>query len=396
MAIKGIFASHQGIVGERSGDFASAILRMYPEGNAPLFGVSAGIPTAGAADTTFHWYEDAHISGRMNCVSGALTTTVVVGDGSFYVPNQILLVEQTGEYLFVTAVAGNSLTVIRGMGGTTVVSITNAMFVQLIGNAHEEASTKPVAVAQQGVPRSNLTQIFRNAWAVSGTTKAVKYNTGDKLAKSRSECAQFHSEDMERSFIWGRKHLGTLNSKQFRMTDGIVAQIEQYGGNVETANSGAAGWLTLKDLTSWVREVFSINVKGQPNERITFNGDIVLEVLNHMTLADSSYEIKVEETAVGIKVSKLVTAFGTLKMMTHPFMNESPVWNKEMYVLHPGGLRKRMLRPTFEDAYDKSGTRANGVDADEGLFTTEGGMEVGAARTMGIYRNITTAKASVF
>lgn len=393
MAIKGIFSSHQGIVGERSGDFASSILYYYPTGQAQLFAISAGIPTIGAGDTTFHWYEDSHISGRQALVSGGTTQSVVVADGSFYIPNQILLVEETGEYIFTTDVVNNTLTVIRGIGGTAIVSITNAHHVQLIGNAHEEASTKPQAVTQQGAPRSNLTQIFRNVWAISGTAKAIKYRTGDKVAKSRRECAMYHSEDMERSFIWGKKHAGVYNGNQFRLTDGVVTQIESYGGVVKTAatDSGAgpvAGELSLSDLTEFIMEVFAVGIKGQPNERITYNGNLVLKALQQMTLADSVYEIGFEESAVGIKVGKLVTAFGTLNLLTHPMMNENPNWTKEMYVLHPGGLQKRMLRDTFEEDYDKSGTRANGVDADEGLMTTEGGMEVQGARAMGIYRNI--------
>lgn len=401
MALKGIFSSHQGIVGERNGDFASSILYYYPTGQAQLFAISSGIPIVDAGDTTFHWYEDSHISGRQACVSGGTTTTVVVADGSFYIPNQILMLEETGEYLFVTAVVGNSLTVIRGMGGTAIVSITSAHHIQLIGNAHPEASEKPVAVSQQGTPRSNLTQIWRNAWAISGTAKAVKYRTGDKLAKNRRECAMYHSEDIERSIMWGKKHLGTYSGNQFRLTDGVVTQIESYGGVVKTAASEiagvpTAGALSLSDLGEFVRQVFAVGIKGQPQERIVFNGDIVLQALNQMTIVDSTYNIQQNETAVGINVSKFVTPFGTLNLMTHPMMNESPLWQKEMYILHPGGLKKRMLRDTFEDNYDKSGLRANGLDADEGLMTTEGGMEVSGARSMGIYRNIQRGVASEF
>lgn len=401
MALRGIFTSHQGIVGERSGDFASSILYYYPTGQAQFFAVSSGIPTVGAGDTTFHWYEDSHISGRQPCVSGGTTTTLVVADGSFYIPNQILMVEETGEYLFVTAAVNNSLTVVRGLSGTGVVSITNAMHVQLIGNAHEEASEKPVAVSQQGTPRSNLVQIFRNGWAISGTAKVIKYRTGDKLAKNKREAAMYHSEDMERSWLWGKKHVGTLNGNQFRLTDGIITQIESFGGVVRTAasniaNTPTAGSLSMRDLGDFVRAVFAVGIKGQPQERIAYNGNNVLSVLNDMTMIEGEYKISAAETQLGIAVTKFLTPFGTISLLTHPMMNESPVWTNELYLLHPGGLRKRMLRDTFEDMYDKSGTRANGKDADEGLMTTEGGPEVSGARSMGIYRNIKNAVASDF
>jgi hypothetical protein len=395
MAVTGIFASNQGIVGERVGDFASAILRTAPTGNAPLLGLTSGMPKESAQDTTFTWYEDGHEPGRQACVSGGTTTTVVVADGSFYVPNTILLVEETGEHLFVTAVAGNSLTVIRGLAGTTITSITGSHHVQKIGNGFEEASSMPTPVTQQGAPRFNFTQIFRNGWAISGTAKAVKYLTGSKLAYNKQMCATYHSEDIERSFIWGKKALTTYNGKQFRLTDGILTQIESYGGVVETANNGSnAGDISRDDFESFMEEIFSYNIKGQPNERLAFIGNKALQVMNKWAWLDGSYQFSASETKLGIKITEVITPFGTLKLVTHALMNENPVWTHECYVLHPGGIKKRMLRDTFPENYDKHGNGTAGVDADEGAITTEGGIQVGAAKTMGIYRNIKKAVAT--
>lgn len=394
MAVQGIFASNQGIVGERAGDFSAAILRIDPTGNAPLLGLTSGMPKESATDTTFTWLEDGHISGRQACVSGGTGTSVVVDDGSFYTPNTILLVEETGEHLFVTATAGNTLTVIRGLAGTTVVAITNAHHTQKIGNAFEEASSMPTPVTQQGHPRFNFTQIWRNGWAISGTAKAVKFLTGNKLAYNKQMCATYHAEDIERSFIWGKKALTTLNGKQFRLTDGIISQIEQFGGLVVSANSGGAGQLSRGDFEDFIQQIFSYNVKGQPNERISFCGNIALKAMQRWAWLDGTYELSQSETKLGIKVNEFITPFGTLKLMTHALMNENPVWTKEVYVLHPGAIKKRMLRDTFPENYDKSGRGTAGVDADEGAITTEGGIQVGAAKVMGIYRNITTGIAT--
>lgn len=395
MSVQGIFMSNQGVVGERAGDFASAILMTNPTGNSPFLAMTAGMPKESAQDVIFHWFEDTHQDGRADCVSGGTSTTVVVSDGSFYPPNTILLVEETGEHLFVSASAGNSLTVVRGLAGTSVVSITNAHHVQKIGNAFEEASSMPTPVTQQGTPRMNFVQIFRNGWAISGTAKAVKFLTGSKLAHNKQMCALYHAEDVERSFIWGKKALTTLNNKQFRLTDGIITQIEQYGGVVKTAATGSvAGDLSRADLEDFVQEVFKHNVKGAPNERISFCGNNVLAQINKMTWLDGAYQFSAGETKLGINVSTLMTPFGTLRFMTHPLMSENPVWNNELYTLHPGGLKKRTLRDTWEENYDKSGNGVQGKDADEGCISFEGGVQVGAAKTMGIYRNIKKAVAS--
>lgn len=389
MSIQGIFASNQGIVGERVGDFASTMLNIEPTGNAPLLGLTSGMPKESAQDVTFHWNEDGHEPGRQAITAGGTSTTVGVADASFYVPNTILMVEETGEHLFVVSSSGNNLTVIRGLAGTSVVAVNNTMHVQKIGNAFEEASAAPTPVTQQGAPRLNFVQIWRNGWAISGTAKAVKFTTGSKLAYNKQMCASYHAEDIERSFIWGRKAMTTLNGKQFRLTDGILTQIESYGGVVKTAATGGnAGELSRGDLEDFIQEVFLYNVKGQANERIAFVGNMALAAIQRMAWLDGSYQFSQGETKLGIKITEVVTPFGSLKLMTHALMNENPVWTHEMYVLHPGAIKKRMLRDTFPENWDKHGNGVAGKDADEGAITTEGGIQCGAAKTMGIYRNI--------
>lgn len=395
MAIQGIFASNQGMVGDRQGDFANGILTVNPTGTALLLMLSSGMQKEGAADVIFNWFEDVHISGRAAVVSGGTTTTVVADDASYYVPGTVLMVEETGERMFVTATSGNSMTVIRGIGGSSIVSLTNVMHLQQIGNAHEEASGIPTAKSQQGHPRLNFVQIFRNSWAITGTAKVINFKTGNRAARNKAQCGQYHAEDMERAFLWGYKHMGSLNGNQIRMTDGVVKQIQDYGGkSLSAATGGVAGNLSMGDLSDWLQSIFSLNVKDQPNERIMIGGNGVLAVINKMSLLDSVYQITQGETKWGINVTTILTPFGTVKLMTHPLMNESPNWTKEAYVLHPGAIKRRILRDTFPENYDTNGNRIMGVDADQGLLTTEAGIQVGAAQTMGILSNVQKAVAT--
>jgi hypothetical protein len=137
--------------------------------------------------------------------------------------------------------------------------------------------------------------------------------------------------------------------------------------------------------------MFAKNVKGQPNERIAIGGDLVVQVINKATQLDGAYQIFQGESKVGIAVWTVVSPFGTLKLMTHPLMNENPVWQHELYGLHPGGITRRVLRETFPENYDSNGNRIEGIDADQGLMTSEWGVQVGAAQVMGILQNVRTA-----
>lgn len=390
MAIQGLFLSNQGIVSDRVGDFAGALLQLHAGGTAPLLAISSGMESEEGGDTVFAWFEEVKITGRTNCVSGGTGTTVVVGDGSSYVDGTILLVEETGEYLLVTAQSNNSLTVVRGIGGSSVVSITGSHNVVKVGTAFEEASSMPKAVMNQGSVYTNYQQIFRNTWSVSGTAKVIQFHTGNKLAKSKREAAGFHAEDMERAFLWGIKHVGTKNGNPFLMMDGILQQIQTRGGVVRAQSTN----VTQMELRDFLREIYTTNIKGMPNERIAFAGNIALQTLVESARKDGTHNFESGATSFGLKFMTFMSPFGDIKILTHPLMNESPLWQKELYVLHPGAIKTRWLRRTFTDDHDKSGSRPNGKDADEGVFTSQVSIKVNGASTMGIYTGIDTPAAS--
>lgn len=397
MSVRGIFASHSGIVGDRQTDLSARVLMTMPGGMAPLLALSAGMPKATAKDTAFSWIEDAWISGNSEAaetVNSAATELDVV-DSNIWVPNTILMNQDTGEHLFVSAVSGNTITIVRGLSGTTPDDITVGDKLQSIGSGFEEGGGKPTPVAQRGETRTNYVQIFKNGWAITGTATAVDYLTGSQMATNRSQCLAYHAEDIERAFMWGRKGVTVLNNKQFRLSNGVLAQIEQYGGLIESAATGSTpGDLSLKDLQHFMRRLFDVRVKGMPNERIAFTGSQVLELIQHMVTIDSSYNIEKGETEYGIEVTTIRGINGKLKLISHPMMVDNDVWNSELYVLHPGLIRKRVLRESWSEEFSAKKQNNNGVDAVEGYIGVELGFEVKGARTMGILKNIQEAVES--
>ncbi len=387
MAVKGVFASDQGIQGDRKGDFAAALLIVNPTGTAPLLALSSGMESADAADTVVTWFEENHISGRINITNNAgVGTSIIVDDATIIVAGAILLVESTGEYVFVQSVAGSTLTVIRGFAGTTITTVdgsgTPEPF-QRLATAHEEGSAKPTAVVNLGFPRFNYLQIFRNAWDVTGTARHVEFHTGNLVAKNKRDAGFFHAEDMERALWFGRKSIGIKNSKPFRTMDGVLTQITT---NVTSQSTNTK----QEDLNLHFENVFSRNIKGKPNERISFCGNTVIRIINEIAHLDGVNNLAPGQTDFGFKIFKWLTPFGDISLMTHPLFNESPFWTKDMHTLHPGAIRTRWLRRTHEDTNDRDGTRA-GVDADFGVFTSEMCVEYKAERTGGKYTGIDTA-----
>lgn len=396
MSIRGIFASHSGIVGERVGDLSSRVLMLGYAGTAPLLALSSGMSKEPAGDTSYSWTEDSHISGNTTASANKLSsdTVLAVVDSSIWTKNSIIMNQTTGEYMLIVSVDSKTqVTVLRGIGGTTAAAVTTNDVFQHIGTAFEEGGGKPEAVTQKGESRVNYVQIFKNGWAITGTAKAVKFHTGSQLAYNRSQALGYHVEDLERSFIFGRPGVMTVGNKQLRMSGGIVYQIETYGGLVESANAGGAGQMNLKGVLNFMRRVFDRNVKGLPNERIAFTGSATLELVNQMVQKNSQYNIQQGESAYGIKIYKITGVNGDLTLATHPLFVENSIWGKELHVYHPGLIKKRVLRDTWEETFGQSSSNNNGIDAEEGFLAIETGWQAMAVETMGIMRNITTAVA---
>ena len=389
MAVNGVFTSDSNIQGARTGDFSSFLVRTMPTGSASLFALSSGMKSKDATDSIVHWFEENHISGRTQltaAVADGAATTINIDDASAYTPGVILLSESTGEYVLVTAITANALTVVRGHGGTTAAAIADNAYMQRIGNAFEEGSDRPPAVVNLGSPVFNYTQIFRNAWDVTGTAKAINTHVESAPAKNRRDAADFHAEDIERSLIWGKKSLGVKNGKPFHSMNGVNSFITT---NV-TAAGGTTNWT---QVDAFLQGVFEKNIKGAPNERIAFCGNGAIAVLNQIARADSDVNISVGQTEFGLKVFNWLTPYGSISLMTHPLMTESPLWTKDIYVYHPAAITTRYLRRTETDEYDKDGTRA-GRDGDFGVFTTELSVEYQAEKTGGQLTGLTSGVAT--
>lgn len=399
MAVKGIFVSDAGEIGGRRNDIESGLIRTRTVGTAPMLAMSAGLRKEYINDSITHWMEEHQRIWRLRITAmpaGPLAQVIEFEDASWITDSMVFLVESTGEMIHVLGVNGNTCTVRRGLGSTTVSAIVpgvapNEVWVQRIGTAFEEASERPVATLSLTGERKNHTQIFRNTWAASGTARAVSYTTGDPGARSLREALFNHAQDIERALMWGRYDTGVRNGNPIRFMDGFVPQIRS---NVAVAPTIGAtpGAVSRKALTRFIQVIFSQNIVGAANERITFAGSNVLFVLNELVKLNSEYHIEVRETEYGIKVRRFITVFGELLVLDHEMMNISPIWRNNMYVFHPAGLRIKWLRDTFQDNDDRGGSRT-GIDADMGVVTSELTCQLRAEHVHGAFLNMQNAVA---
>ena len=162
--------------------FAASILRLGPNGQAPLFGLTSMLPTETAVQVEHGFFTKTMLfpSLKLNgAIADATTTTFTVDSTAEVLPGMLMRAESTGEVIIINSVLnGTQVTVTRGVGSTAA-AIADDIYLYQTGTAFEESSVRPNALQNTPVRITNYTQIFRNTWALSGTAQATQVIAGD-------------------------------------------------------------------------------------------------------------------------------------------------------------------------------------------------------------------------
>ena len=206
--------------------FAAMITRLMPNGQAPLFGMTAMLPEETALQVEHGFFTKTMLFPAVQlsvAVANATDTTFTVVSTTNVLPGMLMRFQSTGEVVIINQVlSATQILVGRGIGSTAGAIAINVYGYQT-GNAFEESSIRPNALQINPVRITNLTQIFRNTWALSGSAQATQVIAGDStIAENRSDCAAFHAADIEKALFFGTKSQSTRNGQPFRTMDGLL------------------------------------------------------------------------------------------------------------------------------------------------------------------------------
>lgn len=388
MAIAGLFASHNGIAGEAAQSFSGAVLKYGYASDAPMTALRSGVPNTRGTSKIVNWFEEPAQTSRTTSSTNLTDsgTSIVVADASFILPKSVLLIESTGEHVYVSAVSGTTLTVQRGMCGTTAQAVNGSSTpfgIQFIASVHEELSSAPAALIRSGYMQSNYMEIFRNSFGLSRSASLVQWNTdGNKEQECRNSAITNHASSIERASLFGRKAMQVINSKPAFTMQGLIPSIST---NVKSIGGGG---LTYDDLVSFINSCFTKNISGKPNERLAYVGNTALTVIQKILRTETSTQIILSDTTekYGLNIRTLVTALGSIKLLTHPVFNESPVYTKALLVFHPGALSYEYLTDAQVTPHANDGT--DGMSAN---VTSELSLKYTCECTAGIMTGIATA-----
>ncbi len=364
--------------------FASMITRLMPNGTAPLFGMTSMLPEETAVQTEHGFFTKTMLFPQMTTSGAQLIgdTTLVVLSTANIIPGMVLRVDSTGENIIVNSVTdATHVNVTRAVGTVAAVAIADAINLYQVGNAFEEGSLRPSAVNINPVRITNLTQIFRNTWGITGTVQATQVIAGDtNQAESRSDCAAFHAADIEKALFFGQKSQGQRNGEPFHTMDGLISitgNLSYYPSSYASANVTTAGaTTTYTQFETALDPVFNqtTDPKGAA-ERVLFVGGTAHKVINNMARLNGTYFLADGQTSYGLQFSTFKTTRGMFRLIEHPLFNTNASWSKMAVAVDLATFRVAYLgnRKTMHRDFNSSGSQTtdNGIDAVGGDLLTE-------------------------
>ena len=380
--------------------FAQAITRLMPNGTAPLFGLTALLKDETASNIEHGYFTKTMVfpsSTLGAAVADGVATSFTVVSNTDIVPGDLLMAESTSEIVLVTAVPdATHLTVTRGVGTIAAAAIANGINLRTVGNAFEEGSTRPSAVAIIATRYVNYTQIFRNSWAVTKTAAAIPQIAGaGYVSESKQDCAAMHAMALEKALFFGQKYMGTKNGQPFHTLEGIIPRVvAAASGNITTLGA-TTNWTQLEAALDPMLQTVT-DPKGG-NIRTMFVGGVARRVIHNIARLNSTYQITASETAWGLQIDTIRTPRGVFEMIEHPLFNaygNASAWAKMAVVCDLNAFSLAYLRKTSDAAYNAGGALVdNGVDAEGGTLTTELTCSIKNPAAFGVLYNFTAAAA---
>lgn len=378
---------------ERPKNFREMILFRNPKGSAPIFALSARAKKKTVDDPEFAWWDEPNdiIRLQVNGTVNSTDTLIVVdsadpvaanpervwGTATHLKPGDLLLVEPTAdnatfdhEVVEVTQVISDTaFTVRRGASGTTAATITNDVFLSLIGSNYAEGTGVPSAVSRNPIKYSNYTQIFKNTYELTGTADETNLRTGNAWSNDKKRKLFDHSRDIEMALLWGRKSETTgANGKPLRTMAGIRPQIASQNVTVFSGAVSMTG--ASNNFLDAVYKVFDFDTPAG-DERICFAGNSALNALNKVIAATSSTQVTYAGVikTYGMNFMEYVLPQGRLLIRSHPLLNRHSLYTKSMFILDFASLSYVPLRN--RDTKIKDDVQAKDEDVRRGFIQTE-------------------------
>jgi hypothetical protein len=414
------------VTDQRPKSWREQILKLYPNGMAPLTAILSMMSSSSVDDPEFNWWTqsmgsvDGAVSGVYTdsaCIT-AYTSGGVAGSVLYAtvlstigvrirIGHQILLRDASD---YTVDVVAKVIGVTRGTT-TTVLTIklleaddnssshdlSDCDTFKIIGNINPEGGEMPDAIALNPTKVYNYTQIFRTALSITRTARKTKLRTGDQYQKAKAEALEMHSWEMELAYIFGIKTEGIGdNGKPERTTQGLMSFIREHAtaNCVDyTLDTDYAGESWINKGEDWLEDTLEQIFRYGAQDKLCLCGSGFILGLNKLAKIGGNINIAPGQTTYGMKIMDWMTPFGTIQLKTHPLFSFDATTRNMGLLIEPSEITYRYIDDTnfYGEANSKTHPEGYGqkrIDGTNEEFLTEAGLEFGLPEKCGILNGV--------
>lgn len=256
-----------------------------------------------------YWYNTdelyKYVTTNGTTTAAGTTLTVATPGGDRVNPGTLLKVQRTGEVMRVSAVgSATSLTVVRGVGGTSGAATVTGEDILILGSAHLEGTTSGSGISSEpGTAIYNVCQTFRQPVDLSARDLVIDVYGGDEKTRLIRDAKMKMMGDIETSLL-------TSNARS--TSDPTIMGGLEYFATDNAVNVGGA--LTEQVLIdSFIIPFFRVNASKK--NLMVFAGEKFCRALNLFGLDNIRYAPS--DTGIGINVLKYKSSFGEFEVFQH-------------------------------------------------------------------------------
>lgn len=318
-------------------------------------------------DPEFKWFEDTFGAREYTAatgqtdkdVSAVFTVAVTTGNGANFQAGDVIFIPAHKITAEVSSVSTDTLTCTADLGGTTGTLDLSSDEIWIIGNANQEGAGLRAIKGTTATEKTGYCQIFRTPFGVTETSKNTKtFIRENDLDYQRRKKGIEHMIDIERAFLFGKKHKDTSGTHPKRFTMGVMETISTYA----TANVD-----TEAEFETFLESAFA---HGNTEKYALCSAAFVTQI---NTWAKNKVQIVQSEKTYGLTILKYVSAHGTLNLIKHDLLTGTPYGNY-CVVLDMEALTYRYL--SARDTKLLTDRQANDEDQKVEEYLTECGLQM--------------------
>jgi hypothetical protein len=321
----------------------------------------------------------------VDAVGNVTTVAVTAGQGVRVAPNFVLRNRTTGEQMLVTAVATDSLTVVRGIGnGGVGLAIANGQILDFLRAVYPDGAGIGTMKSIKEDRKFNYTEIVRTPFGFTGRQMNTDmYGGKDPMTEKKWHGIE-HAKSLENSMFFGKRHTQNAASGMIQsFTGGLESFIATNVWDLAGLNLTERAFVEFLEFgMKWGRG--GSNERGGDATKYLFASRSWLTEIEFF--AKPRIQYRPIDKRIGLKAGFYDTTHGTVVLVMTPILDGAHAdkaflvdMNHIRYAYHQGRDTKLL-----------DNRQANDIDGESFEYMTDFGAQIELEAAHGILKGLPT------